>query len=48
MDARFVFSALAGVFCAVLVIAAITTFRHVSKVENGRNQPFPAAAARPS
>jgi hypothetical protein len=48
MDARFVFSALAGVFCAVLIIATVTTFRHLSKVEHGRNQPFSAAAARPS
>jgi hypothetical protein len=47
MDARFVFSALAGVFCAVLVIATVTTFRHLSKVEHGRNQPFSDAAARP-
>jgi hypothetical protein len=48
MDARFAFSALAGVFCAVLIIATVTTFRHLSKVEHGRNHPFSAAAARPS
>jgi hypothetical protein len=46
MDARFTFSALAGVFCAVLIIATVTTFRHISTAEHGRNQPFSAAAAR--
>jgi hypothetical protein len=48
MDAHFAFSALAGVFCAVLIIATVTTFRHISKTEHGRNQPFSAAVARPS
>jgi hypothetical protein len=48
MDARFVFSVLAGVFCAVLVIATVTTFQHLYKVEHGGTQPFSPAAARPS
>jgi hypothetical protein len=30
MDQRFVFSALAGVFCFVLIFATITTVRHIS------------------
>jgi hypothetical protein len=30
MDARFVFSALAGLFCLVLIGAAITSYRHIS------------------
>jgi hypothetical protein len=30
MDTRFVFSALAGIFLAVLIVATITTARHIS------------------
>jgi len=30
MDPRFIFSALAGVLCLVLIFAAVTTVRHIS------------------
>jgi hypothetical protein len=30
MNPRFIFSALAGLFCAALIFATITTVRHVS------------------
>jgi hypothetical protein len=30
MDTRYFFSALAGVFCLVVIVAAITTYRHIS------------------
>jgi hypothetical protein len=42
MDMRFVFSALAGIFIAVLIVATITTVRHVS------NRPTPQASAKVS
>jgi hypothetical protein len=29
-DQRFIFAALAGVFCVVLIFATITTVRHIS------------------
>jgi hypothetical protein len=48
MDPRFVFSALTGLFCAVLIVATVTTVRHISKAEHSRNQLFSAPAARPS
>jgi len=30
MDVRYIFAALAGVFCIFLVFAAITSYRHIS------------------
>jgi hypothetical protein len=30
MDPRFIFSALAGVVCVVIIFATITTVRHIS------------------
>jgi hypothetical protein len=30
MDTRFIFSAMTGVFCVVLIFAGITTARHIS------------------
>jgi hypothetical protein len=30
MDPRFIFSALVGAFCVVLIFATITTVRHIS------------------
>ena len=30
MDTRFIFSALAGIFCVVMIFAAVTTVRHLS------------------
>jgi len=30
MDPRFILSALAGMFCIVLIFATVTTIRHVS------------------
>jgi hypothetical protein len=29
MDTRYLFSALAGVFCLFLIVAAITTYRYI-------------------
>jgi len=48
MDSRFVFSALTGLFCAVLIIATVTTVRHISKAEHSPRQLFSTPAARPS
>jgi len=48
MDSRFVFSALTGLFCAVLIIATVTIVRHISKAEHSRNQLLSTPAARPS
>jgi hypothetical protein len=30
VDTRFIFSAMMGVFCVVLIFAAVTTARHIS------------------
>jgi hypothetical protein len=30
MDTRYIFSALAGVFCVALIVATITTYRHIA------------------
>jgi hypothetical protein len=30
MDTRFIFSALTGVFCVVMIFATVTTVRHLS------------------
>jgi hypothetical protein len=35
MDTRYIFSALIGAFCLVLIFAAITTARHLSQREVG-------------
>jgi hypothetical protein len=36
VNTRFLFSALAGVFCLVLIFAAITTVRHLKSVSEHR------------
>jgi hypothetical protein len=30
MDARYIFSALVGVFCLAAIVATITTYRHIA------------------
>lgn len=42
MDTRFVFSALAGIFCVVMIFAAVTTVRYVT------SKPEAVVAARPN
>jgi hypothetical protein len=38
MDTRFIFSALIGIFCLIMVLAAITTVRHIA------NRPEPTVS----
>jgi hypothetical protein len=38
MDTRFIFSALAGIFCLVLIFATVTTVRHIA------NRPEPTVS----
>jgi hypothetical protein len=30
MDTRYIFSALAGIFCVFLIVAVVTTYRHIA------------------
>lgn len=44
MDPRYIFSALAGLFAAVVIFATVTTVRHISHRSAGSQSFVPADA----